>query len=426
VKPIKFEAGSPGYLHQLPHVVVYIVDYKIGNQTIPVLGKIPQLFDYYQGFVKNLNATENADLKALSLELTANQPDELSKVKSIYYWVKDNIKYIAFENGYEGFIPREASMVYDRKFGDCKDMASIITSMAHYAGIKDVKLCWIGTREIPYKYEELPTPAADNHMIAVYKTENRNYFLDATDKYTSFGYPSSFIQGKEALVNNEGKMEIINVPIVNSQTNYVSDEVNMKIENDRIIGVGKLTLNGYNRGVVLSAFGDSFGKERQENIRDLTLKGNNKFRLKSYTEENLGNRDLPYIVNFNFEIDNYLVKIDDEMYINLCLDRRYEALILEDDREWKFDLDFLTKSNSKYQLEIPKGYKLKSVPKNFLSDNDVFVAKVTYTITNNNVLIDILFDSKKILLEKSDFKAWNATLKSIKSYFNESIILTKI
>ena len=172
VKAHKSVSNSPGLLHSAPHIDIYVKDYTIDNKKTLVLDDVSLLHKYYQGFVTNLNKKECVDLKNITEDITKDKTSEEEKIKSIFYWVKDNIKYIAFENGYEGFIPRDANLVFERKFGDCKDMANIIVSMAHYANVKNVNLCWIGTREIPYSYSELATPAVDNHMIAAYKKEN--------------------------------------------------------------------------------------------------------------------------------------------------------------------------------------------------------------------------------------------------------------
>ncbi|WP_445716915.1 transglutaminase-like domain-containing protein, partial [Flavobacterium sp.] len=157
VKAYKFEGNSPGILHSAPHIDIYIKDYTINNTKTEVLNDIDLLHKYYQGFVNNINKKECIDLKKITEDITKDKTSEEEKIKSIFYWVKDNIKYVAFENGYEGFIPRDASLVYERKFGDCKDMANIIVTMAQYENINNVNLCWIGTRDIPYSYTELAT-----------------------------------------------------------------------------------------------------------------------------------------------------------------------------------------------------------------------------------------------------------------------------
>ena len=423
IKPVKFEADSQGYLHIIPHINIYIKDYTIDNKKTTVLGDINNLFDYYKGFTKNLNNTEDATLKAITLDITANNSNDEDKLKSIFYWVKDNIKYIAFENGYEGFIPREASLICERKFGDCKDMASIISAMAKYANIKDVSVCWIGTREIPYSYYEIATPAVDNHMIAVYKKGSDYIFLDGTDKETRYGIPTAFIQGKEALTNDNGNYKIIIVPIVSAEDNEKKEQVKLVIEKDKLVGSGMILYNGFNRSHTLSQLGDATNKTRFEMIKTLVLKGNNKFNLKEFTEENIKDRDKPYKINYNFDLNNYIIKADKEIYINLFLDKLYEKLTIEKDRITAYEFEFLTLTNSEYQLEIPSNCAVKYLPKNFSLENEYLKAEFIYEVKNNKLNLNVQLKLKKLLLNKSDFDPWNQTIKKIKDNYTETIIL---
>lgn len=422
-KPYKSEPFSPGFLHVLPHIDVYIKEYTIDKVKYPGLESIDRLYDFYQTFVKDLNRKEDAELKKTAQEITAGAANDEEKVKSIFYWVKNNIKYIAFENGYEGFIPREAALVFERKFGDCKDMASIITAMANCVGIKNVYIAWIGTREIPYSYHELATPAVDNHMIAVFKKDGEYIFLDATDKTTHYGIPTSFIQGKEALIGEDGQYKIVKVPVVPALENQVSQTLQLSISNDKLIGKGSMTFNGYNRSDILDMIGDTTGKSRFERIKATVVKGSNKFNLLNYTEENAKDRDKPYTINFSFDLANFIVKVDKEIYVNLFLDRNFEKLVLEKDRETKFELDYMTDSRAVYDLEIPQGYKVKYLPKNLVVDNDLLLGEFLFEQKDNRIILKARIEEKKIVMDKNDFALWNETVRQIRNNYSETIIL---
>jgi transglutaminase-like putative cysteine protease len=421
--PLKYEENSPGFLHQITHIDVYIKDYTINEEKIEVLDDVDKLFNYYKGFVKNLNQKSAPELKQLTEELTANLQTDEEKIKSIFYWVKTNIKYIAFENGYEGFIPREASLVFERKFGDCKDMASIITAMADYANIQNVTISWIGTRTIPYAYNELATPSVDNHMIAVFKKGADYIFLDGTDKETRFGIPTAFIQGKQALFSENGTYKIVSVPIVPAETNEINEVVKLSIEKNKIIGSGKIAFNGFSRSSILMQIGDVANKTRFEMIKSLVLKGNNKFSLIDFSEENITDRDLPYVVNFNFDLDNYLVKVDKELYLNLYLEKYYEKLIIEKNRVAKFEFEFLTYTNTTFELTLPKNYSLKYIPKNFSLDSDYLKADFTYEVKNEKIILHCQLKQKKIILDNKDFELWNLDIKKLKTNYSETLIL---
>lgn len=425
VKAFKFENNAPGVLHLIPHIDVYIKDYKVDNNNVEVLDDVTKLYSYYKGFIVNLNKTEDKPLREIATELTASATTDAQKVKNIFYWVKDNIKYIAFENGYEGFIPREASLVFERKFGDCKDMASIITSMCHYAGVKNVHLSWIGTREIPYSYEQLSTPAVDNHMIAVFDNGREPIFLDATDKATRYGIPTAFIQGKEALVNNGETFRIIKVPVVSSKENQTIETAKLKLENEKITGSGNVQYFGYQRSKILQHFGDASNKLRYEQVKSLVTKGNNKFNLLEYSEANVADRDKPYEISYTFNLNNYVIKTDNELYVNLNLDKFFEKYTVEKDRIAPLEFEYLTYSNSVYEFEIPTAYSVKNLPENLSLNNDLLKADFTYSQVNGKIVLVTQIEMKKMRIDAAEFELWNNTIQQFKNYYANVIILNQ-
>lgn len=425
VKAVKMEPNNPGFRYFIPHINIYVKDYTIDKNTTKVLDNTEELYNYYKSFIKNLNKTDDTELKELSVELTEGLSSDTEKIKKIFYWVKDNIKYIAFENGYEGFIPREASLVFKRKFGDCKDMSSIITSMANYAGIKNVTVSWIGTREIPYSYEQLPTPSVDNHMIAVYNDNGNYIFLDATDRESRYGIPTSFIQGKEALISNGDTYKIITVPVVDAENNETVEVLKLSFDKEKIIGSGTVDYKGFARSSILSQIGDASNKRRFDMIKSLVLKGNNKFNLKGFSEKNVSDRDKPYQIDFNFELSDYALQVDKELYVNLFLDRLYEKLSLEPDRVTAFDLEYLAAYNGSYELELPKNYSVKYLPENVSFDNALMKFESQYTNIAGKVSLNLKIQLKKILLEQPDFAFWNETVKKLKNTYTQTLILTE-
>ena len=208
------EADAPSYRSILPHIIPIITSYKENNETKKLLDGVGGLYSWYYSLVENINKEDTDQaLVALVAELTQGKTSDLEKVKALYYWTQKNIKYIAFEYALGGFIPREANDVFQKKYGDCKDNSSILYKMLEIAGLEG-NLTWIGTRKIPYTYEEVPTPAVDNHMILSYEYNNKTYYLDATGRYIQIDYPSSFIQGKEALIANGKSYKIKKIPII--------------------------------------------------------------------------------------------------------------------------------------------------------------------------------------------------------------------
>ena len=249
--------------------------------------------------------------------------------------------------------------------------------------------------------------------------------MDATDNQTRFGLPSSFIQGKEALVRNNENYRIIKVPIVEAKDNLSKDFIKIKLENTKMIGDGNLSINGLMRSFILRQIGDATDKARFEMIKSLTMKGNNKFQLNDFTENNLSNRDLPYEINYQFELDNYAVKAGNDLYLNLFLDKPLEKSTIEKDRISKYEFDFLAGYDTTCIFEIPTDYEVKSIPKNVAFSNELMQFDIQYIKLENSIQLSFKMQTHKLMLETNQFQAWNDALKNLKSAYSETITLSK-
>lgn len=423
-EPFKYELARPGILYTAPHIAIFIKQYEGAKQDVNLLGTVDDLFQYYQSFVDGVNSEVNEELINIAKSVTAPYETEEERVKAIYYWVKDNIKYVAYENGYEGFIPREANFVCERKFGDCKDMSSIITAMCNSVDISNVYLTWIGSRDIPYTYAELPTPGVDNHMIATYIKGDEIIFLDATDQKTRYGLPSSFIQGKEALIYlSKDKYKLHTVPVVSEDDNEVTIKVSAKIDETKIKGSGIATMAGIARSHNLARMSTTNDKKRFNSIKGRVRLGSNKFQLLNQVEKNVEDRDSLYIIDFDYELDNYLVRLDDEIYINMFL--RELTLIdeFEDDRIFPFVFEYKLNYAIQVDLEIPADKEVGSLPDSLYLDNGLFIYSGEYKKHNDRVVLDYSIKLKEISIEPDNFDTWNTSVKEIKKFMKQTITL---
>jgi transglutaminase-like putative cysteine protease len=80
----------------------------------------------------------DAKIKAAVQEVLKGLPkgaDERAKVRALYKHVITSTRYVGLEFGIHGFKPYRTTDVYDRRFGDCKDKASLLKVMLAEAGI---------------------------------------------------------------------------------------------------------------------------------------------------------------------------------------------------------------------------------------------------------------------------------------------------
>ncbi|QVY67550.1 transglutaminase domain-containing protein [Polaribacter sp. Q13] len=422
----EYEADTPSYKTILPHIVPIITSYKTNNGIIKLLGEVSDLYNWYYSLVKNVNTeAPSQDLVDLVTKITANKKTDLEKVKAIYYWTQQNIKYIAFEYALGGFIPRESNEVFRKKYGDCKDNSSILYSMLAIAGVKG-NLTWIGTRSIPYTYKEVPTPVVDNHMILSYENNGKTYYLDATGRYIKFGMPTSFIQGKEALVGYGTAFKIKKVPIVAAKENAIIDVTNIKIENGRVIGSSKTTLSGYPKIDIFNSLETGNSEAKLKTFYNTVFqKGNNTFLISNFKETNKYNYDDDFIVNYDFEIKNYAKNLGNEIYINLNLNKEISFYKTDKKRKNPIEYDYKRYYSYRTKLEIPKGYSIDYVPEAVKVSNDLLTCEISYQVKENEVIYKLEIELNFLVLSTEQQKEVNKEIKKIESNYKEIVVLKK-
>ncbi|WP_282072071.1 DUF3857 domain-containing protein [Polaribacter atrinae] len=421
-----FESNTPSYKTILPHIVPIITSYKIKGENIKLLGKVSDLYTWYYSLVENVNTEAPAkELVDLVSKITADKKTDLEKVKSIYYWTQQNIKYIAFEYALGGFIPRESNEVFRKKYGDCKDNSSILYRMLEIAGVKG-NLTWIGTRSITYTYDEVPTPVVDNHMILSYENNGKTYYLDATGRYIKFGTPTSFIQGKEALVGYGKDFKIKTVPIIAAKENAIIDVTNIKIENGSVFGSSKTTISGYPKIDIFHTLESGNSETKLKKFyKSVFEKGNNTFQINNFKETNKYHYDNDFIVDYDFEIKNYAKNLGDEIYINLNLNKEISFYKTDKNRKNAIEYEYQKQYNYTTKLEIPVGYKVDYVPESVTVSNDLLTCKITYQVKGNEVVYEHEIELNFLVLSTEQQKEVNKEIQKIERNYKEIVVLKK-
>lgn len=419
------EGDMPSSLHFIPHIIYYIESYEIAGKKEELLGTPEKLYQWYYSITKDINKTDQTALKSKTLELIKDKKSDLEKAKGIYQWVQQNVHYVAFEDGMGGFIPREASDIFQKLYGDCKDMANLLNEMFKYAQL-DSNLTWIGTRSKPYTYKDVPTPQVDNHMITTLVIDGKSYFIDATDKFCPFLFPSTFIQGKEALIGKSEKEFIIEKVLeVASNSNKTKVLMKLNLENNTIVGDVTATVSGLKKSSLLNNLSAYIQKEN-EIWKNIITVNNQKILLEVQELQKNDYQELPSIANFKLKLENGTKDVNGKLLLKpLLLFPLKESLIDIEKRKLSIENDFAYIYEIQYEYQLPVDYKVEFLPENAKTENDLGSFDIQYKVLKNTLTVNQKIESKKLLLENKDFVIWNSFIKTLNKQYNQSIILSK-
>ena len=415
------EKHAPGPTYIYPHILVLPKSFTKGSQKIILFNQTKDLYNWYQSLVKELK-NDNTAFKPLVADLIKDAKTDKEKIKKIFYWVQDNIRYIAFEDGIAGFKPDEATNVYNKKYGDCKGMANLTKQMLKEANF-DARLVWIGTKRIAYDYST-PNLSVDNHMICAVDVDGETIFLDGTEKYNPFGEYAFRIQDKEALIENGDNYILKKVP--NTAVAFNKEELlyNLKLEGEILKGSVVKKYNGERRTELLYHINNIKKDKKDATIKRFLSDDDINIIVDNVKTSDLNNREITLKINYDLTIKNAVSSFDNEYYINIDFDKEFSSFKFEDRK-----LDYIFSSKnwivSTTNLEIPANYTISSLPKNIQLINDDYKLKVSFSKNGNVITYKKEFILKNAVIKKANFDQWNAFIDELVNSYNEQIILNK-
>lgn len=429
LEAFKSEKGSTNIKNHIPHLVVQIRSYKYNGKTKRLIGNIEELHRYFQEFLLLKDDESNRkELNDVTRSLITGKETELEKMDTIFNWVQDNIKYIAFEDGINGYVPRACSAVMKNRYGDCKDMGNLLVEMLTFAKVPGAYVAWVGTRDIPYQMSEIPTPFTCNHVICVVERPGGGYYyLDATNTEGSYLLPPGAIQGKELLIHKgQDKFELWKVPVTPADQNYIKTRVRYCFtQDDSISGSGADYYGGYERDRRTWYLKNQEEDDLVDYVKDLALGGANRYTLKNYTIDNLYNKNEELVLNYEFKVDNLCVKHGEELIINPTLFKPSVSKYNEENYTYTRKKNHHRTIDYLFEFEIPDGYEVKFVPDDVHYKHDLFTFDGVFTYENRILTVAIKYQYHLLEIPVDMFEDWNEFSEHITDATIQNIILVK-
>jgi len=293
--------------------------------------------------------------------------DEKEKVKLLYNFLQQNTRYISIQLGIGGLQPFEASFVAKKGYGDCKALSNYMYSLLKSAGIKSYYTLVRGGRDVDDKYvmEDFPSDQF-NHIILCVPLTKDTMWLECTSQSEPAGYMGEFTGNRKALLITEEGGKLVSTPHYGMKENRAERAINGRIDSD-----GSLLMN------VTTKYKAIEQDEKSALINQLS-----KDKVKKYLQEDL--ELSTYEVN-NFKYDqkkDILPEIDEQLDIVVehyatitgkrifimpnILSRGGMKLSDEGERKVDFILDNEFHNQDDYEIELPDGYELESMPHDVL------------------------------------------------------------
>ncbi|MFT3840109.1 MAG: DUF3857 domain-containing protein [Myxococcaceae bacterium] len=190
-----------------------------------------QVGRYWWGLVRD-QLVPNEELKKTvdTVLKGVDRKDDRKVISAIYDFVVTHTRYVALEFGIHGFKPYRVDRVLARRFGDCKDKASLIFAMLKVAGV-DARLVLLRMRNLGQLDPQPASLAAFNHAIAY--VPKYDLYLDGTAEFHGTGeMPGQDRQANVLIVEPDGASRFLVTPEAKADLNTTVVDMTVKLSSN--------------------------------------------------------------------------------------------------------------------------------------------------------------------------------------------------
>ena len=322
--------------------------------------------------------------------LTANARTPLEKMRALAKFAQRDVRYVAIELGIGGWQPHNASEIITHHYGDCKDKATLLSSMLSQVGIESFYVVINSERgsvtpEMPPNVGsfnhmilaiKLPTGVSDPSLVATIQHPRLGTLLyfDPTNEMTPFGEIGGYLQQNYGLLVSTDGGELVDLPKQPPAMNSIARSAKLTLD-----------LSGTLKGEVEEKrSGDRAANERYrlrnvnksaeqiKPIEDLLSGSLSLFRITQATILNLNQTDQPFGFHYAFEAQNYAKNAGGLLLVRPRVLGVKTSGILETKEPRKFAIEFDGPSHDtdSFDITIPAGYVVDDLPPAVDADYD--------------------------------------------------------
>ncbi len=192
IAPVRSEFAMPPYRDVVAHLALAPVGFVSWNDVARWYHRL-----------SDARMSPGAGVEQQAREIVDGLSDDRAKLRALFTWVRDRVRYLAVEIGIGGFQPHPAEDVCTNRYGDCKDMVTLLCALGRAAHVP-IYQALISTRQNGTPDTSLASPLHFNHVIAFAPTVDGGVWMDATEKGCAFGGLPWYDQGLPSLVVGDG------------------------------------------------------------------------------------------------------------------------------------------------------------------------------------------------------------------------------
>ncbi|MCI0513798.1 DUF3857 and transglutaminase domain-containing protein, partial [candidate division KSB1 bacterium] len=431
----EIEANTVRYTWEARDIPNYILE-----PTMPPLAERLKRIEFAPPFVKDWQGISKWYFNLATLRM---QPDPAirqfteqmlqpiseprEKLKQIFNFVQNKIRYVAISVGIGSYQPHFASETFQNRYGDCKDMATLIVAMAQVADIK----AWPVLVSTAYNGQvdtTLYSQAQFNHAIACAQLPDSTFiWMDATDKDVPFGSLPWYDQDQLVfVVTAEGKGRFQKTPLLAAADNLTRRECQLRLDaNGKLQGQIRWTYRGAVEQVQRRLLRNLEPALKKQWLASMLVEMVPSAGLDSFMIHNLSQLENPLQIETYFQAPNFVIQNGRHFVLDATIFRhsQYESFFPLQIRQHPIRLRFLEKIEDLIQLTLPDQMEMLYLPKSQRFTSDFGEYELKFNLSGSLLKIQRQFKTTQPQIITLDYSKWLNFLKDVSNSDRDRILL---
>lgn len=363
-----------------------------------------------------LGAEEIEHIKSL----VAGLEDDYDKVKRLYDYMGEKMRYVSIQLGIGGLQPMQASETLRVGFGDCKALSYLLKVMLHTVGIHSEYVVISTTNE--KLYADYPNVQQMNHVILKVPLKERTLWLECTNPFIPFGYVHADIAGHDALVVRPQGGMLEKLPVYADSLHVQNYQVNVKLDDTATASVDVECKSFLSQYEAHSALLRMDPKNRKDYVA-----GN--VRLNKMTVSEVEVVEMPDSLPGLAERYNikamYGNKNGNRLFVPVNPFRQEPFSLSRSVRKYPIHLNYGYSDNDTIRINIPQGYRVESKPKDIVESFPFGHIRSIVEVTDKEIVITQSLYVKRGVYLPEKMEEFLAFSECIKKAYNGKVILSK-
>ncbi len=308
------------------------------------------------------------EIKQKVTELTVQSTTSISKIRALGVFVQREIRYVAIEIGIGSLRPHEAQDIFSNHYGDCKDKATLLSTMLAQTGSKLGRLL----------------------------------FFDPTDPYVPIGYLPSALQANEGLLVTDDGGQLVKLPLLPASVNRLIRSAKLSLTPDGTLFGDVTEIRWGEPAVELRARLLSLpNAERLKATEDFLSSFLGGFTLLGYKVDNLDNPETNPVLTYRFAANGYAQEAGDLLLLRpRVLGSKEEMRFDRKQREYPIEFPAATLQSDLVEIHLPSGYKIDGLPRPTTLDAGVAAYKSKVELDGDTLRYTRVYEVKDVLVSK--------------------------